>query len=117
MPDTEEKLIKVTCEYSLIFPANVKWSIGRTIIPQYLWGIPKSAGAQVPYIKWPKTMHTVNPPHSRIPNHKSKILYSMLSWLNLQMQTPWRRRADSTLLGTPNWSGTVLTQPSRSSDG
>lgn len=34
--------------------------------------MPKSADAQVPYIKRQRSMHTVGSPHPRTPNHGSK---------------------------------------------
>lgn len=45
--------------------------------------IPKSADAQLPYIKGCRIMHRIDPTHLQIPNHRSKILLSTHSWLNL----------------------------------
>lgn len=52
----------------------------------------KFMDTQGPYTKWHKTMLTVRLPHLRIPNHRSKTLFSIWDGLNLVMQTPgiWR---------------------------
>lgn len=47
---------------------------------------PTSTQTQVPYIKWCRSMHTLNPLHSRIPNCWSKILFSIHGCLTLQMR-------------------------------
>lgn len=60
-------------------------------VPERVWlqdppRIPNSMDAQVPYIKWYKTMHTLSSPHPRDPNQGLKILFLIHGWLNLQRQ-------------------------------
>lgn len=40
--------------------------------------IPKPSDAQLPYLKRPRTMHAVGPPHPRIPNCGSRILFQFV---------------------------------------
>ena len=72
----------------LYYPCVVK-IYHNTVIPWYLLGgwfllgskfwdtlrIPKSIDAQVPNMKWCRTVHTVDPLHLWIPNGRSKKLF------------------------------------------
>lgn len=44
--------------------------------------------AQVPYIKWRRTLHTVGLPHPWIPNRRLKILFLTRGRMNPQKQNP-----------------------------
>lgn len=65
-----------------------------------------------PYIKWCRTMDTVSPSHMRIPNHGSKLLFSICSWLYLRMQNSGIWRVDCIFIEKKplyKWTYTVQT--------
>lgn len=59
---------------------------------------PKSVDAQIPYIKWCRTLFTANSLHPQIFNFESKICFVLFflihGWLNLQMWNTGTQRAD-----------------------
>lgn len=78
----------MTPTYNLTPPKQLQSSLGiyRELVPGPL-RIPTVVDAQVPFIKWRTTMHTIGPPHLPIPNQGSKILYLIQGWLTPQMQS------------------------------
>lgn len=79
---------------------------------QDLLPMPKSMDAQVPYIKWRRTMHTFSPPHPRATNRGLEILSLICGWLNLQTQNLRIWRADCIFIFLKfvyKWTSTVQT--------
>lgn len=60
---------------------------------------PRSTYAQVPDIKWRRTVHRVSPPHLRIPKHRWKMLF-LIHCLNLRTRNPEVQRADCIFIET-----------------